>query len=388
MMEEWLSALHSGNQVGLLLVDLCKAFDLVNHDILLKKLKLYKCTDKTLNWFSSYINDRKQSVSIKDTLSGPMPVNCGVPQGSILGPLLFILFINDIFLEDHLNEICLFADDAVIKKSGLNKNEIRKKLQPCANSTQAWCLKNRMVLSIEKTNTLYICSKQKHEKQAADNANLVKIGEHELDEVENAKLLGVFIDNTLSWEKQIGQVKKNVSYKLSLLRRIRKYLPFETRILFYNYYIKPIIEYCCIIWGKGSKDNDTIVTKLQKKAARLILDADPLTPSKVMFKQLNWLPFNDIVKFKQACLIYKSKTGQAPEYIQNMFTNVSDRVTYSLRSASHDKLYLPRNHPKSLSFSGVNIWNTIPDNIRNAETLSSFKIKYNNLLIEQSYYNS
>ena len=201
-------------------------------------------------------------------------------------------------------------------------------------------------------------------------------------EVENAKLLGVFVDSTLSWKKQIAHVKQCVSFKLSLLRRIRKYLPFETRILFYNFYIKPVIEYCCIVWGTGCRENENVITKLQKKAARLILDADPLSPSKEMFKKLNWLPFKELVKYKQACLIYKSTTAQTPSYIQALFTNVSDCVSYSLRSSAQNKLYLPTAHSKSLSYLGVSIWNSIPNDIRNAESLSQFKVEDHKLLLE------
>ena len=116
MTEEWLSALYTGNQVGLLLVDLCKACDLVNHVILLEKLKLYECSEKTQHRFLSYLIDRKQSVKIKNTI-----------------------YNNDISLEEHLGDICLFADNAVIGKSGRYKNEIKNKLQPCGNSIHTWC---------------------------------------------------------------------------------------------------------------------------------------------------------------------------------------------------------------------------------------------------------
>ena len=160
-----------------------------------------------------------------------------MPQGSILGPLLFLIFINDISLEEHLSDRCLFADDAVIGKSGRYKNEVKDKLQLCGNSIHTWCRQNQMVLSIEKTNTLFISSKHKSLVTCIPTIS-VMIDQNKLEEVENAKLLGVFVDSTLSWKKQIAHVKQCVSFKLSLLRRIRKYLQFlyktYHRILLYS----------------------------------------------------------------------------------------------------------------------------------------------------------
>ena len=234
-----------------------------------------------------------------------------------------------------------------------------------------------MVLSIEKTKTMFIVSKQKmRQNEAGITPTKIKINDCTIDEVDSTKLLGVKINNSLSWNGQIAQVKKAAAYRLSLLRKIRKSLPFETRILYYNYYVKPIIEYCCSVWGNCTRDNILQVVKIQKKAARLILDAPPLTPSKFMFQKLKWLPFDEIVKFKQACLVYKALSGNAPQYIQAMFTNIKDHSRYSLRSATNNKLFVPRCHHRSISYTGVCIWNALPENIKSAETFIKFKHLY------------
>ena len=123
-------------------------------------MKIYKCSDKTIKWFESYLNDRKQLVQINKTNSSLLNIKSGVPQGSILGPLLFILFINDIFLEDGLNDINLFADDAAVQITGKTKAQLTTDLQNCAHSLNTWCNNNDMVLSIEKTKVMFISNKK------------------------------------------------------------------------------------------------------------------------------------------------------------------------------------------------------------------------------------
>ena len=169
MVDTWLSALNKGYQIGLLLMDLCKAFDLVDHDLLIKKLEIYKCNHASLQWFKSYLNNREQLVEINGTKSDPLKIKSGVPQGSILGPLLFLVFINDISLEKHLSDINLFADDAVSSSENKSKHEIIDKLQNCANSLDKWCISKKMVLSIEKTKTLFIANSQPNSQQKANN---------------------------------------------------------------------------------------------------------------------------------------------------------------------------------------------------------------------------
>ena len=161
MTEEWLEAMNNGELTGVLMVDLCKAFDLVDHSLLLQKLEIYRCTTNALNWFTSYLFNRSQKVDIDGILSDPLENKSGVPQGSVLGPLFFILFINDIFLNPALENMSLFADDATDHHTSKIIQNISSKLQIKATSVNQWCEINRIKMSIEKTKIMPIGSRQK-----------------------------------------------------------------------------------------------------------------------------------------------------------------------------------------------------------------------------------
>ena len=141
MTDSWLKAINEGNMVVCVLVDFRKAFDLVDHKILLKKLKCYKCNNSCLSWFESYLQNRTQPVSLNDNLSEAADVIHGVPQGSILGPLLFLLFINDLplYLQNTFTIVDLYADDTTIYFSNADKLVLEKNLQSSLNCLQKWC---------------------------------------------------------------------------------------------------------------------------------------------------------------------------------------------------------------------------------------------------------
>ena len=161
-------------------------------------------------------------MEINGTKSDPLKIKSGFPQRSILWPLLFLVFINDISLEEHLGDINLFADDAVTSAENKSKHKIIDKLQNSANSLDRWCISNKMVLNIEKTKTLFISNSQPNSQQKANNHfENVKISNTMIDEVDtcSTKLSGVIVDKTLSWCMQVAQVKKCTSYRL-LLRNL------------------------------------------------------------------------------------------------------------------------------------------------------------------------
>ena len=160
MIDTWLKAINEGKQVGCAMIDFCEAFDLVDHQLLLKKLRIYQFSDMSLSWFKSYLSIRTQQVVIKDCSSVNGDVLCGVPQGSILGPLLFLLFINDLPLSISLNDspisVDLYADDTTLYSSASDKTPLETNLQNVFDLVHIWCLENGMLINTEKKTKLIL----------------------------------------------------------------------------------------------------------------------------------------------------------------------------------------------------------------------------------------
>lgn len=374
LVDKWLNSIDKGDIVGAVFFDLKKAFDVVNHDILLRKLACYKFDNMTLNWISSYLTNRKQCIVEGNLKSETQTVKSGVPQGSVLGPILFILFINDLPLFTSETDVDIYADDTTLHSANKNIALLRSQLQNGASGFIDWCLSNDMYVNIPKTVYMTLGSRQ----------NLSRIEQIELfleneiiQNVKQQKLLGVIIDNTLSWDKQVDSVCINISRRISLLKLLSKYIDIPNMKLYYNSYILPIIDYGCLIWGRCTKINILRILKLQKRAARIILKADIMTPSNIMFKELNWLTFPQRVQYHSNTMVYKALNELAPEYISDIFIKVSDSHTRTLRSTDNDLLRIPSSKTNffenSFTISASKLWNQLPLDIRNSPSQSAFK---------------
>ena len=272
MTDNWLNSIYKNEYCGVLFIDLCKAFDLVNKNKLLEKLKLYNLDDNSLLWFQSYLTDRKQAVKINSNSSDELTTEFGIPQGSILGPLLFLIYINDLPLENSTGNTALFALDATISVCNKNIDIVKQNLDLEAERTYNWCEDNGMVISIEKTKAMLITSRHTNYRLTEAQRDLnINLHGNTIISTKQEKLLGLLIDNYLTWHPQVKKVRQTIIFKISILRKIRKYLPTPIRILYYNYYIKPHLEYCCSVWGNCSKSDINTLIKLQKQAAHLIL---------------------------------------------------------------------------------------------------------------------
>ena len=241
-------------------------------------------------------------------------------------------------------------------------------------STTDMCIVHKMFVNLTKTSSMSIGSRQNLSNY--DELNIT-IDNEDISNVDNQKLLGIIIDKTLSWDKQIDSVCLNITRRITLLKLLSKYVDMSNLKLYYNSYILPIFDYGCMIWGQSSTYNINRVLKLQKRAARIILQADFMTPSKEMFRQLGWLTFTNRVEYHICIMVFKSLNGQAPEYLSSLLTKSSETNTRNLRSSEQEILKVPfartAYYKKSFSVTGPKLWNALPLEIRKSTSLATFK---------------
>ena len=371
----WLKEMDEGNLTGTIFLDFTKAFDLVDHKVLIQKLGLYNFDNYSLKWFTSYLKNRRQSVHIGNTQSENLEVISGVPQGSVLGPLLFLIYINDLPLHVEYSSIDIFADDATLHSSSPDTDIIHDKLTSDLNNIGQWCEENKMKIDEKKTNCMLIGTNQKLARLSCRELNLA-INNHKLDTVESEKLLGVHFNRNLSFTKHVDFVCKNISSKIALLCRINQYLPLQARKLYFNSYILPVIDYCLTVWGNAPKLHIERIHKLQKRAARVILDSPPDSSSQPLFVELGWLTVFERVEYNKAILLYKSMNNMSPTYISSLF-NFQNSEYYSLRSVENNNMAIPKHNTElfknSFKYSGTKVWNALPITLRTACSLPAFK---------------
>ena len=384
LIDAFLREIDNGKYVGAVFLDLRKAFDLVDHQILIHKLKLYQFSDKTVHIFKSYLNNRHQKMKVNNCYSNNLKIRSGVPQGSILGPLLFLIYINDILLSSDSINIDLYADDSTIHHTDYTISDIENRLQCNLNEINHWCKQNNMSLHPGKSKCMLLSTKYKMR-----NARklLLTVDSIIIENVDVYKLLGVLIDNTLSWKPQISAVCRKLNSKIALLKQIIYFLSDEMKKMFYNAYIMPCFDYCITVWGKGVKSKSDLnrILRIQKRAARIILKKPSYTCSLDMLNELNWLTFENRCAYHMGLLIYKCKNQLLPNYMTNLITFTSNE-TYNLRSASRNKiaqLKARTNYLKdTFSYCSTEIWNSIPLHVKKCVSIYSFKKNFKRFLME------
>ena len=319
-------------------IDLKKAFDTVDHKILLSKMEHYGVRDSPNKWFENYLNDREQFVAINGVESEKVKMVCGVPQGSVLGPLLFLLFINDLPNATEFLTL-LFADDTTFQVSGVNTDQLFEIANSELGKSSVWFGANKLTLNVKKTKYM-IFSDQNLQ---ACTYNL-KIGNQIVDQVgthckeKYFKFVGHVLDDKLSWEGHIQHVSKKLASANFGLNSTKNFLPLKIRKTVYYSLFDSHLNFGNLLWGCAKSKFIKKIENLQKKCIRNVALKNFRAHTEPLFKELGILKFTDKLSYCQSVFMHKYRHGKLPPSFSNIFTETV--MSNELQSRHNDYNYL------------------------------------------------
>lgn len=363
---KWKIEIHDRKVIVAVFLDLKRAFETVDRDILLQKLDRYGIRNTELNWFKSYLLGRRQKTKVNNLLSDATNVNFGVPQGSLLGVLLFLIYINDMEKKVVHSKLMLFADDALLFVSDVSVDEGIDKINSDLKELQNWFQMNKLKLNINKTKAMILNGSTRRS---------ICIDNEPIEIIDEIKYLGILIDNKLTFNAHVEHVCKKVARKLHFFARIRKRISKICAIRVYNTIIKPHFEYCSSVTFMCNDYMLDRLQKLQNRGMRIILQCNRRTHITDMLAQLSWMSINQRIIFNVLVFVYKMKFKLLPAYLNDNITYVNDVQPYPLRNANNFRLLNFRNQitGNMVMHKGLSIFNKLPNEIKNEENIYRFK---------------
>ena len=345
-------------------VDLKKAFDTVNTEILLKKLTAAGITGRMLDWCTSYLTGRSQKTLVNGLRSTSRPVTCGVPQGSVLGPLFFLVYVNDLQYALAGSNFKLYADDTVLYQSGVNAEEASVALQSSLDKFWEWSTTNRLTINTSKTKVMVFGSRSKVKKAKSVTLTLK---DDILKKVPTFKYLGLTLDTTLNYNHHISSVIRIVLHKMTLLAKMKKYLNNDVALLIYKSMLLPYLDYADVIFYKSNSSDLDKLQRLQNRCLRICLGYDRKFSTDRVHKQAS-VPF---------------LADRRKSHVLN-FMYVRKKKTHLLnnreiRTRAHDaplfNVSIPRceAYKRSVSYAGGTEWNNLDPVSRNVNCYLAFK---------------
>ena len=359
--------------IGIFL-DLKKAFDTVDHDILLNKLEHYGFRGTTNTWFRNYLTNRKQFISIEGTQSTQKYIKVGVPQGSVLGPLLFLLFIND---SPNATDFftSLFADDTGLFMSDISQFDLIDRSNIELSKAALWFKSNKLTLNIKKTKYIMFRKKSMSISATLPDVRIGGVGINRIGEdceEKFFKFVGLHLDEYLSWDYHLSKLNKKLSTSYFALNSVKNILPLKIRKTIYNTLFKSHMEFGITCWGASKNKKIKNIENIQKKAIRAVSNSSFNAHTIPLFGKLNILKLHDILQLKGSIFMYKYFNERLPESFNNMFCALSHQNrTKCLRLErpigkvleQFPKVFLPQ------------IWNSLSLEIKNSCSLNSLKNK-------------
>ena len=366
--DKWVRAQNTKQITGVLCMDLTSAFDLVDRDILVKKLKLYGAGERITKWVMSYLLGRKQYITIDDAKSSVEMLDWGVPQGSRLGPLLFLIFINDMMGTVNHGSCEMYADDSCISVTGDEIAVIKAQLEENAKQISTWLQVNRLALSPEKSEFMIVGGKRES-KIIREEQHKITVEGNEISHKSYIKLLGIILDNDLTFNSYLNGTKdkeytgliQTLANRLWLLNRLRKRCTENTCRMLANGIFMGKLLYGLELWAWQNPQTLKQIQILQNKAGRIITGLSWQTPTTEVMERCKWLNIENTIRYQTISTLYKMRLEGQPEYVLNY--TMHKRATLSSDIPRHDVIqswdlqrsFIPR---------ASKDWNLIPKEIR------------------------
>ena len=374
VVDSWIDNMSDGLLTGVCLLDISKCFDTINHELLIEKLSFYGVKDIELKWFSDYLANRSQVVSHNNVLSQKNDVTIGVPQGSVLGPILFMIFANDLSQNSGNGTCNLYADDTIAYCQGYTVHDIQEKLQLCVSQLSGWYSNNKLSVNTTKCEVMLITSRHRSISDDLD----ITINGTSLNYVHCAKYLGMQIDGNLSWNTYIDKLCANVACKLNRLKRVKGTIQADILNKIYTTAIQPCIDYAISVWGQTSECNIKKIQRMQNYAARIVTNNfDYINCRGInIVKSLRWMNVKQRCKYFTITLMFKCIHGLAPSYLSDEVVMNCDVNMRNTRSHPMN-VYVPSVSSQfakmSFKYAGAVAWNDLPFILKDIHDYYNFK---------------
>ena len=340
-------------------IDLSKAFDTVDHDILISKLKRYGITGENLNWFKNYLTDRKQCVTYDGLLTETKRIVCGVPQGSILGPLLFLIYVNDLYKTSKLFDIILFADDTNLFYSHKNLKTLFDTVNTELKLINDWFIANKLSLNVKKTKYILFCKNAKLDDLPLRLPALL-INNTNIERVSETSFLGVIIHESLSWHKHIKIIENKISKNIGIVYKAKPFLDLKSLKQFYFAFVNSYLNYCNIVWASTYKSNLKKLYSKQKHACRIIFNKDRHSSVGQHLKEFEALDIYQINISQTLSFMQRVKIQNCPILFHEQYSEIDHK--YQTRySENAFKIPKAKTNAKrfTIRYRGPFLWNSV-----------------------------
>ena len=373
LLEDWRAVLDNNEYVAAVLMDLSKAFDCLPHKILLSKLSAYGLSDEAVLLLKSYLSDRKQRIKLNNIVSSWSEIKKGVPQGSILGPLLFNVFINDIFYFIEHGTLYNYADDNTISFSSPDFNRLIQVLQKESSTLINWFRINCIQANPEKFQAIGV-GKRTHDMNLT-----IKVSDTQINCEDVVKLLGVDIDYQLNFDHHISNLCRKAGQQLNVLMRLSPFLSRLNKLTIFHTFILSNFNYCPLAWHFCSESNSKKLEKIQERALRFVYD-DFKSTYEELLNRAN-IPCLHIKRIRtMAVETFRILNDMSPPVLSDL-VRIRDCSSYNFRY--QNVLQVPQVRTtkygkKSFRFAAAILWNSFPDNFRQVSSFNQFKALISN----------